>query len=145
MLDKSVSQMGSPAELAISRARGCPERSRRSARATRVWGALRLRSEQAPAVAGINKGHWEKSWWPFPFGEIPHSVRDFGRRLLLVRNAQSRLLNASSRSFASLRISAAGSRLGCVQPHARKAPQVKPRRADCTARESAWESRSLPA
>src|SRR6266704_4639264 len=42
---------------------------------------------------------------------------------------------------ASLRISAAGSRFA----HARKAPQVKPRRADCTARESVWESRSLPA
>jgi len=38
-------------------------------------------------------------------------------------------------------ISAAGSRFA----HARKAPQVKPRRADCTARESVWESRSLPA
>jgi hypothetical protein len=33
-------------------------------------------------------------------------------------------------------ISAAGSR--CA--HARKAPQVKPRMADCTARESVWES-----
>jgi hypothetical protein len=29
--------------------------------------------------------------------------------------------------------------------HARKAPQVKPRRSDGTARESVWESRSLPA
>ncbi len=38
-------------------------------------------------------------------------------------------------------ISAAGSRFA----HARRAPQVKPRRADCTARESVWESRSLPA
>jgi hypothetical protein len=28
---------------------------------------------------------------------------------------------------------------------AAKTPQVKPRRADCTARESVWECRSLPA
>jgi hypothetical protein len=44
-------------------------------------------------------------------------------------------------SHRTLGISAAGSRFA----HARKAPQVKPRRADCTARESVWESRSLPA
>ena len=37
----------------------------------------------------------------------------------------------------SLGISAAGSRFA----HARKAPQVKPRWADGTARESVWESR----
>jgi hypothetical protein len=57
------------------------------------------------------------------------------RGLFLLSLWYGRSLARSARDFGC------GSRFA----HARKAPQVKPRRADVTARESVWESRSLPA
>ena len=69
---------------------------------------------------------------------IPDQRKHCNSRMFLSRLFLQLL--AVSRSFVSLRISAAGSRFA----HARKAPQVKLRWADCTVRESVWESRSSP-